>query len=69
MKSKPISHDKKDQLLLTDILRCVVLDTMGSLRLFFVNKKPKYFKPVRDNLVVVCNLTNAIYNVACNGVK
>ena len=41
-KPKPFSHDKKP-VAIGRHWRCVVLDTLGSLRLFFVNMKTKIF--------------------------
>ena len=68
MKSKPLSHDKKDQLLLTDIYCACYLTHLVAWE-FFVNQKTPKQLPVRGNLVLVCNLTDVIYDVAFNAVK
>ena len=69
MKSKPSSHNKKYQLLLTDIDCVCYLTHLAAWHYFFVNQKTKIFFLVRGNLFVVCNLKYVICSVAFNGVK
>ena len=69
MKSKPLSHDKKYQLLLKYIGCACYLAHLAACDYFFVNQKTQIFLPVRGNLVVVCNLTDVRYSVTFNGVK
>ena len=69
MKSKPISHDKKDQLILIDIGCECYLTHLTAWDYFLLNRKHKYFLPVRGNLVAVCNLTNVLCSIAFNDVK
>ena len=68
MNSKPLSHDKKDQLILTDIGGEWYLTHLAAWDYFFVNMR-KSSLPGGGNLVVVCNLTDTICSVASNGIK
>ena len=69
MKSKPLSHNKKDELLLLDIGCACYLTHLAGRNFSLLIRKHKYFLPVRGNLVVVCNLTYVWYSVAFNGGK
>ena len=69
MKSKPLIHDKKDQLILADIACECYLTNLAAWDYYFLNQKTQTFLPVRGNLVPVCNLKGLIYSVAFNGVK
>ena len=69
MKSKPLSHDKKYQFLLTDIGCACYLTHLAAWEDLSFNQKTQIFLPMRVNLVVVCNLTDVGYSVAFNGIK
>ena len=69
MKSKPLSQDKKHQLLFNDIGGACYLTHLEAWEYFLLIRKHKYFLPVRGNEVVVCNLTDTICSVALNGIK
>ena len=70
MKSKLLSHDKKDKLLLKDIGCACYLTHFAAWYNYFVNQKTQiFFLPVRFNLIFVCNLTDLRYSVSFNGVK
>ena len=69
MKSKPLSHNKDHQLLLTYIGCACYLTHLAAWYYFIVNHKTQVFLPVRRNLFVVCNLTDVRYSVSVNGVK
>ena len=69
MKSKPLSQDKKHQLLFNDIGGACYLTHLAAWEYFLLIRKHKYFIPVKDSIVVVGNITDAIRSVALNGVK
>ena len=69
MKSKPLSHNKKHQLLFIDIGCACYLTHWAAWYYFLFIRKHKYFLPVRNNWVVVCNLTDVRYSVSFNGIK